>query len=111
MKNFSLDPFQLKETGYIQSLRMKWWDEQAECIEKKDPLNTPTSLTFHDMAGVCAILAAGVCLALIFLLAEIKLKNTMANCCSKRGHIARKVCIGRLSVVYMIEAWFPREKW
>jgi len=88
--HLSVHMLYLKETGYIQSLRMKWWDEQAECIEKKDPLNTPTSLTFHDMAGVCAILAAGVCLALIFLLAEIKLKNTMANCCSKRGHIARK---------------------
>ena len=85
-------PSQLKEIGYIQGLRLKWWNEQSECKEKIESINTPSSIDFHDMAGLCAILAAGVCLALIFLLVEIKLKNTMTNCCSKRGSIARKVC-------------------
>lgn len=93
IRELSFGHFQLKETGYIESLRLKWWNEQSECREKVEPVNTPASINFQDMAGVCAILAAGVCLALIFLLVEIKLKNTMTNCCSKRGTIARKVSI------------------
>ena len=55
-------------------------------------MNVATSISFHDMSGLCAILAVGVCLALILLLVEIKLKNAVLNCCSKRGSIPRKVC-------------------
>ena len=81
----------LRESGYIQGLRMKWWNEQAECKEQEFPINPPSRLSFHDMAGICAILAVGICLSLFLLLFEIKFKHIMESCCTKSSSIPRKV--------------------
>ncbi|XP_065066326.1 glutamate receptor 3-like isoform X2 [Rhopilema esculentum] len=88
--HFSVHLLKLRESGYIQGLRLKWWNEQAECKDENFAISPPSRLSFHDMAGICAILAVGICLSLFLLLFEIKFKHIMESCCSKSSSIPRK---------------------
>eukprot|EP00794_Sanderia_malayensis_P008975 gene8975-9933_t len=85
----SIQTLHLKETGFIESLRMKWWDDHAECMKPRLSIRHHASLGFHNMAGIIAILAIGVSLSLIMLLFEVKCKSWAKCLQSKRSSLSK----------------------
>lgn len=67
---------QLRENGFIEQKRAKWWDERSECAGKKEQgAESTTSLGIQNMAGVFIILLGGVAFSFLLVVIEIKCKR------------------------------------
>lgn len=85
----SLIFLQLRENGFIEKTRRKWWDERSQCPKpSKSKTGKIHSLDVDNMAGVFLILLSGVILSIFILLIEIRYKKLAA--CSTGGQV--KLC-------------------
>lgn len=67
---------QLRENGFIEETRAKWWDERSECTGKKEKgTGSTTSLGIQNMAGVFIILLGGVAFSFLLVVIEIRCKR------------------------------------
>ncbi len=95
---FLIDIFhhQLRETGFIDNLRMKWWKDQSECMGTRSGIRQTVPLGFRSIVGIIAILAVGICLSLILLILELKLKPFVKCLRSKQSSLPKTVSCMKL---------------
>ncbi|XP_048582630.1 glutamate receptor ionotropic, kainate 2 isoform X2 [Nematostella vectensis] len=74
INEISVGILNLRESGFIERARVKWWDDRSECPEIQQESSTQ-SLGIKNMAGVFIILMGGVGLSLILIIIEIKCKR------------------------------------
>ncbi|XP_027060273.1 glutamate receptor ionotropic, kainate 2-like [Pocillopora damicornis] len=85
----SVEILELRENGFIEKTRRKWWDERSQCPKpSKSKTGKIHSLDVDNMAGVFLILLSGVILSIFILLIEIRYKKLAA--CSTSGQNALK---------------------
>ena len=68
--------FQLRESGFIEKTRRKWWDERSQCPKpSKSKTGRTQSLGVNNMAGVFLILLGGVIMSIVLVIIEIRCKK------------------------------------
>lgn len=80
---------QLKEDGYLEELKKKWWLEQSECTagatENGAPKKTSSQNALHleNVAGIFFILIIGLVISIIIVAIEILYKSRIEAIKSK----------------------------
>lgn len=66
---------QLREEGFLDKLRQKWWDHRSDCEKEKPASATTMRISLDHMAGVFIVLAGGIVVSIVFLLIERRCSN------------------------------------
>ena len=69
----------LREQGFIEQLRAKWWDEASECGIDGENNGQPISLKISSLAGLYIIMSIGIVLSIIFLIIEIRYQKLLVG--------------------------------
>ena len=60
----------------MDKLKKKWWDSRSDCPDPKAKASsTPMSISLDHMTGVFIVLAGGIVVSVVFLLAERRCNN------------------------------------
>ncbi|XP_020899708.1 glutamate receptor ionotropic, kainate 2 isoform X2 [Exaiptasia diaphana] len=90
VNELSVAILKLRENGFIDSIKYKWWDERSQCVvEPKSATGQTASLGIQNMAGVFIILLGGVALSFFLIIIEIKCKR-LVDLLTKTGQCSKK---------------------
>lgn len=96
IRNISMAILRLQETSVLDSLRRKWWEYKSQCPKETTgaAVGVGKRIQLENMLGVYLVLAAGGCLSVLLVLAELWWRkhgsNFMAMLKSKYSFVREK---------------------
>ncbi|KAK3099395.1 hypothetical protein FSP39_003765 [Pinctada imbricata] len=87
----------LRESGELEKLKKKWWDERSECDAPNNKESGQAELTLNNVAGIFYILVGGLTLSVLIASIEFLYKSVVDSKKSKTTLGSMLRCKARLS--------------